>query len=604
MRTAFNSSANTTPSPSHHFHTSESSTPFSQENMEIAKLLITKWDLHGSDLCKIDSLFTGDRKEAKAFIKTVKDLQTMMNSLASDPSKSHLLISAQDLMQIAMKRLQKEFYQILTKNRAVLDPESVSNRSSSSRASTRSSLSDIEELSDEDSPVAGNSISEEEKMSENAMTDLRLIADCMNSTGYSKECLKIYKIMRKSIVDKALYHLGVENLNISQVQKMDWDAIEQHIKIWLKAVKIAVQTIFNGERFLCDTVFFSAPLIAESSFAEVCRESAMNLFIFPEHVVKYKKLSPEKIFRLLDMYDSIHNLWPEINFIFSIKSVSIVKSQCETSVTRLREAIRLMLGEFEAAIQKDMLKSVVTGGGVHPLTRYVMNYLVFLSDYSGSLTEIISDWKRSIQPPLPTTYVSSLSPTADQVSGLSVWLGWVVLMLFCKLDAKAELYKDVSLSYLFLANNINYVVSKVKASCLKLLLGDLWVVKHEEKVNQYIGNYERIGWSKVFSSIQEIKQIGCFKGFNTAFEETYRRQAEWVVPDLKLREAVKVSLARKLVPTYQEVYDKYNGGGRGEEAVVRYAPDDLRNRLLELLVGSGATGSTSAASHDRGEGSN
>jgi len=40
------------------------------------------------------------------------------------------------------------------------------------------------------------------------------------------------------------------------------------------------------------------------------------------------------------------------------------------------------------AIEKEPSKATVAGGGVHPLTRYVMNYLVFLADYEGALDRI------------------------------------------------------------------------------------------------------------------------------------------------------------------------------------------------------------------------
>lgn len=46
------------------------------------------------------------------------------------------------------------------------------------------------------------------------------------------------------------------------------------------------------------------------------------------------------------------------------------------------------------------------------------------------------------------------SPT----SNLSVSLGWIIIILQCKLDTTSKLYKDVSLSYLFLMNNLNYIV--------------------------------------------------------------------------------------------------------------------------------------------------
>ncbi|KAH7510867.1 hypothetical protein FEM48_ZijujUnG0076300 [Ziziphus jujuba var. spinosa] len=472
-----------------------------------------------------------------------------MHYFISHNSSSENLVRAQFLMQTAMKRLEKEFYRILSTNRESLDPESVS-----SRGSTISSLSDFEEDLEDELRTAGESISEVERVSMAAMADLKAIADCMISSGYGKD--------------------------LNQVQKMDWNVLELRIKNWLNAVKIAVKTLFYGERILCDHVFSASASIRESCFTEITKEGAMTLFGFPELVAKCKK-SSEKMFRTLDLYEAIINLWPEIESIFSYESNSALRTQAINSLVKLGDAVRTMLTDFESAIQKDSSKTSGPGGGVHPLTRYVMNYITFLGDYSEILADITADW--------PLT------------------LAWLVLVLLCKLDGKAELYKDVALSYLFLANNLQYVVNKVQSSNIKFLLGDNWVAKHEEKVKQYAANYERMGWSKVFSSLPENPKAeispeqakSYFKNFNAAFEEAYRKQTSWIVPDPKLRDELKISVARKLVPLYREYYENHRVGLSrecGSESLVRYAPENLNNYLSDLLYGNGGGGSISSSS--------
>ncbi|KAF7116971.1 hypothetical protein RHSIM_Rhsim13G0088000 [Rhododendron simsii] len=581
------------------------------ENLDIAESLITKWSVEerSSNFCKITSLFT-DRRDVKDYLRSVKDLQAAMHFFVSDgsSSSSHQLVRAQNLMQNAMKRLEREFYQILSSNRSNLDPESVSSRSSR----TSASISDFEDdCSEEDNihVAGGDSVHEvtSDSALEVAMADLKTIADSMISSGYSKECVKIYKLVRKSMLDESLYYLGVEKLSLSQIQKLDWDVVDVKIKSWLNAVKVAVKTLFLGERILCDVVFSASPKISESCFAEITRENAVTLFGFPEHVAKYKKLTPEKLFRVLDLYDSISELWPETESIFSSDLVSAVRSQAVNSLVRLGEPVRAMLSEFEAAIQKDGSKTPVQGGGVHPLTRYVMNYVVFLSDYSGSLSDVLADSALNTQSPLPESYFSSPTPYDCCTSALSVRLAWLILVLLCKLDGKAEEYKDVALAYLFLANNLNYVVSKVRLSGLKLLLGDEWIESHEAKVKQYAANYERMGWSKVMSSLPEADPAAeipiqeareCFRSFNSGFEEAYRKQTSWVVPDPKLRDEIKVSLAKKLMPAYTSFYEEYRwlfGREAGVEPVVRYAPDDLGNYLSDLFYGTEAAGSVSSS---------
>ncbi|KAK7859352.1 exocyst complex component exo70h1 [Quercus suber] len=259
------------------------------ENIEIAESLITKWDsTNVSSFANVTSLFHADPHEAKQYLNSVRDLQAAMQHLVTENSSSEQIVAAQNLMQLAMKRLEKEFYQILSVNRANLDPESVSARSSRS-SEARSSTSDFEESdeSEEDEFRFGteldDSISDVERVSMIAMADLKAIADCMISSGYGRECVKIYKIIRKSIVDESLYHLGVERqISLSHLQKMDWEMVELKIKTWLNAVKVAVKTLFYGERILCDHVFSASDSIRESCFSEISKEAAISLFGFPK----------------------------------------------------------------------------------------------------------------------------------------------------------------------------------------------------------------------------------------------------------------------------------------------------------------------------------
>ncbi|KAJ1431940.1 Exocyst complex component Exo70 [Sesbania bispinosa] len=495
-----------------------------------------------------------------------------MQYLVTRDSTSNTLVRAQSLMQLAMKTLQKEFYQILSANRDHLDPETVSARSS---VDHRSSVSDYDdEISEDEFRVAGNSISETERVSMLTMADLKAIADCMISSGYGKECVK--------------------------VQKMDWEVLELKIKSWLNAVKVAVGTLFYGERILCDHVFAAASgkRIPESCFAEITRQGAEMLFGFPEMVAKCKK-TLEKMFRTLDLYEAISDHWPQIESIFSFESTSNVRSQAVTSLVKLGEAVRTMLTDFESAIQKDSSKKPVPGGGVHPLTRYVMNYITFLADYSGVLADIVADWPQS---PLPESYYRSpMREENPSSSEISERIAWLILVVLCKLDGKAELYKDVALSYLFLTNNMQYVVVKVRKSNLGFLLGEDWLAKHELKVREYVSKYEHVAWSRVLSALPgnpsaempADKARACFVSFNAAFHEVCKKQSSWIVSDPKLRDEIKVSIASKLEHKYSEFFEKNRVGS---EAVISFLPDDIGNYLSDILYGIGDSGSVSSHS--------
>lgn len=573
--------------------------------LEIAEPMITKWNPDTTTFAKFTSLFYENRREAKDFIKCVNNLQKAMHFLVTERSGSgsEKLVRAQNLMQIAMKRLQKEFYQLLSMNRAHLDPESVSARSSRTASTTRSSLSDYDDdddVEDNDNDEVGVAITEVEDVSSSVMAELRLIAECMISSGYAKECVKIYKIIRKSIIDEGIYRLGVEKLTSSQFHKMDWESLDMRIKNWLEAVRIAVKTLFNGERILCDEVFAASDSIRESIFTEISKEGAMILFGFPEYVVRQGKKSPpaEKVFRALDMYTAISNHWPEIESIFSFDSTSTVRSQAISALVKLGEHVRTAVAEFETALQKDKSKSAVAGGGVHPLTIEAMNYLSLLADYSNVLSDIFIDSPPPTRTsPLPESYFGISDSEESTTPAITLRFAWLILVCMAKLDGKAKLYKDVSFSYLFLANNLQYVVVKVRTSNLKYLLGDEWLSKQEFKVKQFASNYERLAWSHVINTLpedpnapmtaEEVKDR--FRRFNAAFEQTHRKQSISIVPDSKLRDEIKVSIAGKIVPAYREFYNKKRvnlGRGRNLVSIVRYTPEDVGHYLSDLFFGT------------------
>ncbi|KAF8010676.1 hypothetical protein BT93_J1355 [Corymbia citriodora subsp. variegata] len=588
------------------------------ERIASVEPLIQKWAVDPSNLessrrAGATYLFRQGRREAELYLSRIKELHSAMLRCVGDDSSSGVIVRAHELLQTAVRRLSVEFHQILSSylpypNHA----ESVS--SGSSGNSTLSSFSDFDyesedEISKKQSAAAEPVMREEERAPNAAVSDLKAIAECMITCGYGKECVEVYKIVRRSVVDEELFLLGFERLvDPWRVQKMDWKVLEVKVQRWLSAAKAAVQMLFYGERILCDRVFAAtSALVRDSVFSHVAQDAAVALFRFTEGAAKAIKRSPERIFRLLDLYEALTNLWPDIKSTFSSAATSAVRSLAINSLIKLGEAVRMTLGNFEAAIQKDSSKqSPVPSGGIHPLTLYVMSYLTSLADYGGVLTGILAGWPvggSPKHPGFPDSYLAgrcnSTAPIAAGDSGASAMSARLVLVLLCKLDAKAKRYKDVALSYLFLANNLQYVVNKAAQSSLRQLLGDHWVAEHESKVKLYASNYERMGWSKVIAplagprvEISSGQAKESMRKFGAALEEVRTKQAGWAVPDQKLRDEIASSLAEKLVPSYRRLYDGCPGG----DPAVKFTPDDLDNYLAGMLRATGGgSGTVSAA---------
>lgn len=558
------------------------------DSIEAAEKLTRKWispDLSAScSSCSLTSIFSPeDRIEGRRFVEVINSLQYAIQGVMLVNPDSQKLSRAHNLVSIAMKHMEKEFYRILKSNRRNLDPESVSIRTTKSFNSREVSVyTDFSKSEDAD-----------------VMTDLKMIADCMISSGYENECVKIYKKIRRSIMVESLDKLGFENLSFGKIQKLDWDSMEKNIKNWLEATKVAISTLFDGERILCDHVFSPCVSVAESCFSEITLDSALTLFVFPVSVARCRK-TVEKIFLTLDVYQTISKLLPKIENIFSYNSTSPVRLQAADSLTNLGEAINSMVAEFESSITKESSKSPIPGGGVHQLTRYVMNFIVFLADYNESLANVLTESTL----PLPEDYFGNKeeeeecetgSSCSSSSSPVTTRFAWLILVLLCKIDTKSRIYSDMGLSYLFLANNLHYVISKVRTSNLKVVLGDEWVTNHQGRLSQYLEKYEKIAWGEVMTSLSDEGEVLLeedvakerLKRFNEAFEEAFKKQSEWVVPDSKLKDDLKDSVAKKLTDVASAFYKKYHV--EAWEEIVRFAPEYLGNYLTDLYLGTGGS---------------
>jgi exocyst complex component 7 len=192
---------------------------------------------------------------------------------------------------------------------------------------------------------------------------------------------------------------------------------------------------------------------------------------------------------------------------------------------RLGDAVRGTLAEFSNAIQGETSRRPLPGGEIHPLTRYVMNYVRLLSDYNGSLNDLLE-------------YSDTDMNGADNANITP--LGHCVLMLIThlqgKIEEKSRLYEDEALQNIFLMNNLLYIVQKVKDSELKTLLGDNWIRKRRGQIRQYSTGYLRSSWTRALACLRDdglLQTMGSssalktalkdrFKNFNLAFEELYR----------------------------------------------------------------------------------
>ncbi|KAE8703518.1 Detected protein of confused Function [Hibiscus syriacus] len=414
----------------------------------------------------------------------------------------------------------------------------------------------------------------------------------MINSGYEKERVQAYSNVRHDALVECLVIVGVEKLSVEEVQKIKWKALDEKMKKWIQAVKITVRVLLNGEKRLCDQIFSGSNLIKEICFNETTKGCIMQLLNFGEAVAIGKRLS-EKLFRILDIYDALVYALLEFDVMFTDNYMCI---EANGVLVGLGDVAKGTFFEFESALKNEASKKPMQNGEIHPLTHYVMNYVKLLVDYSETLNSLLESDEDEAEG------LQSEDGELETVTPFAKRLLLLISSLESNLEEKSKLYEDGALHYIFLMNNNMYIVQKVKDSELRKLLGDNWVRKRCGSICQYATSYLRACWTKALyclkyegiggssknaSKVVALKEI--FKSFNACFEDIYRIQTGWKVPDPQLREELRISISEKVIPAYRSFMRRFGSqldSGRHAGKYINYKPDDLENYLLDLFEGT------------------
>ncbi|KAJ6386845.1 hypothetical protein OIU78_016720 [Salix suchowensis] len=544
--------------------------------------------------------------EAGDYLDAVDKILDLLDNLSVGPDPE-VLDRAETVLQVAMSRLEEEFGHILMRNTVPLDAERLYGSIRRVSLSFAANEGEIDEEFASFEEVESGSVCFHERggslgddlcvdlINSEAVMYLKDIADRMIRAGYEKECVQVYSSVRRDALDDCLAILGVEKLSIEEVQRIDWKSLDEKMKKWVRAVKAGDRVLLRGERRLCDVIFSGSDSAREVCFNETAKGFLMQLLNFAE-AVSIVRRSPEKLFRILDMYDALSGVFPDLE---AMVTDEFVYSEAKGVLAGLGRAAKGTFVVFENAVKSETSRKPMLGGVIHPLTRYVMNYVKLLVDYSDTLNSLLENDEDELDglqiDDSERLQLESLSPIARRLLAL-------LSTLESNLEEKSTLYEDGAMRYIFRMNNILYMVQKVKDSELIKILGDQWVRNHRGQIRRYATAYLRAAWSKALSCLKD-EGIGGgsnnasskvalkerFKSFNACFEEIYRIQTGWKVPDPQLREELRISISENVLPAYRSFTGRFGSqidSGRHAGKYIKYTPDDLENYLIDLFEGT------------------
>lgn len=448
--------------------------------------------------------------------------------------------------------------------------------------------------------------------SQETIYHMKKIATAMVLAGYENECCMVYNILRQTAFKGTLNKLGYEYISIDDIQRMQWESLEGEIALWINVVKQCYTKFFSKEKNLCDTIFSDYPLISQSLFTNLAHTVVLQLLNFAEAVVLTKR-SAEKLFKILDMYETLRDLIPAIDELCQEDYAQGLMSEASETMTWLGEAAVSIFCDLENSIKSDNhARTPVPSGAVHPLTRYVMNYLKYACEYKDTLKQVFQqhlmiDKPKNEQQIDVDDHDGDVSDDGSpKTTPFSEQLMTIMELLDANLDMKSKLYRDLALQNIFLMNNGRYILQKIKGSAeIHELMGDRWRRRRSSELRHYHKSYQRETWSKVLQCLSHeglqttsgssygkvskpvLKER--FKNFNAMFDEIHKTQSTWVVSDEQLQSELRVSISAVMIPAYRSFLGRFKqflDPGRQTEKYIKYQPEDIETLIEELFDGN------------------
>ncbi|KAL2935358.1 Exocyst complex component EXO70E2 [Bienertia sinuspersici] len=525
-----------------------------------------------------DMIWESGPEVASEYIEAVGEvvcLAELFRKLGVDGDDN--IAKVEDVLQVAMARLEEELVHILAHRRQSY----VSN--------------EVEDDEEEGGGHAtrGQQIDNDfDLIDPEAIPFLKSIKETMFKAKYDQEFCSAYVKTQKEALEDCLIGLGMETISIDELVKMDWNIMASKIKTWNQVLRTAVQVYFLAEKRLCNEIVGkSDELPASVCLTNITKSSMTCLFNFG-HAMALGPHTPEKLFYLLDMYEVLAEVKEQISALFSDEGGLYVKTEFEQVMERLGDSARATFLGFGDVILSDPTADPFPGGGVHPLSSYVMNYIiVYLPDYCKTLNTLLQEKGDDNDHNSITT-----NPLTPEKSLLASHLRSITANLKSNLEKKSQLYKDTALQHVFLMNNTHYMQQKVINSELRKIFGDEWIRTQIVNYTQHATSYVRSTWSSVVASLRDdgipsgsgsgVKTIlkEKIRVFSAAFEDVYRNQTGWFIRDEQLKEELRISISQKVILAYQSFigrHSKYD-----IEKYIKYDSDDLENLLRDFFEGS------------------
>ncbi|KAJ8541198.1 hypothetical protein K7X08_002014 [Anisodus acutangulus] len=382
-------------------------------------------------------------------------------------------------------------------------------------------------------------------------------------------CIDIFVKVRYKRAAKALMRLKPEYLKTyspEEIDEMEWESLETAISLWIQHFELAIKNVFVSEKKLCCQVLGTIMdgVIWPECFVKIADKIMAVFFRFGEGVARSKK-EPQKLFKLLDMFESLEKLKPEFSKIFAGEADADICS-------RYRELEKLLVHSstkvfFELGLQIEANQDVLPpqDGSVPKLFRYAINYLRYLltDAYSATMIRVLRTeqiWKAGI-----------LSTPETDENLLKDAMFNIMDAIRRNVESKKLRYKDKVLPHVFVMNTYWYIYMRTRNTELGKVMGDQYMKKTFKIVAEESAySYQKQAWGPLVRLLdrEELKRVdkdgitamvrGKMEAFVKGFDDiTQRHKSFYHITDADLREQMREATVKLVMPVYAEFLNNF-----------------------------------------------
>ncbi|BDA42170.1 Exocyst complex component EXO70A1 [Coccomyxa sp. Obi] len=583
-----------------------------QKNIKLAREEVEEMLGHLDTARQVEAtILAGPRSNLAAFLKALKRLETSNHFLEKHrqvPTADSALQCASALLRDAMRLALDDFTATLKQHATVPSASSLLFGNAPSSVGGESGLPGGQvPLPLMGTPrTGGKMVGGDGEMDDTVVvipplvaTHLRALAEVLLRND-ERRALGAYVDVRRGIVERALAGL----LNAASAGEEARGSLFARIQEWVAALKMLVG-IVKSERAAANAVWPPGAPEAEAAFDEVVTRSVVAATHAGAFIVASKR-TPEKVFGLLDMQEQVEAALARLAPMLEGTHAASFLAEFAQLAAMLRQEARATLEEFEASISRDTVKHPPADGTVHPLAAYTLSFLKRLFAYEATIDTLFGDAENEAAALAAARRGEAADrrrregineATATAVQGA---VGHMLRVLLDNLETKARTYKNKALAALFLMNNVHYIVKAVESSEALSCVGQDWIERHKDLIEQYGEDYQEASWGPLMSLVGEgvngegrawakekagIKER--WREINTALTELRDAQCTWTIPDPALKANMKDAVAEDFLPVYKMFMEKYNPEAtpftKNPEKYIRWTVADVQRLISEDL---------------------